>query len=448
MSRPPRRRPDPLEGPIEAALEPGRFIPYAASTSFVDDLEAVASRIKSLIPGAPARALSLYEAFLAGCYEKAEEVDDSDGSFGQFANGLFHGWVRARQALGADPEETVARLLAWIENDPYGFCHDLERDVVKTLDRGGRAAFERQVRQRFDAAGKPPAKGSRAADADYARRHWGAVLRALYLARRNFAAYRALAEESGVTPEDCLALSTLSLGRGKAEEALAWVDRGLALAGDSPRGSFAAHDLGKHRREVLTRLGRGDEAVEAAWQEYLRHPHPFSYADLMKQAPRAERARWRERALDAAAHASLSDAMALFLEARDPVRLADRLRQTADEALVAVSHCVTEPAAKKLERSHPELAARLWRAQGLRILQSKKSRYYQAALRNFAAARRCYERAGLAGEWQRLVEQVRAEHRRKTGFMPDFEALVGGVGPAHKPSFLDRARARWGIKGV
>jgi hypothetical protein len=30
-------------------------------------------------------------------------------------------WIKARQAAGADPNETAIRLLAWMESDPYAF---------------------------------------------------------------------------------------------------------------------------------------------------------------------------------------------------------------------------------------------------------------------------------------------------------------------------------------
>jgi hypothetical protein len=41
------------------------------------------------------------------------------------------------------------------------------------------------------------------------------------------------------------------------------------------------------------------------------------------------------------------------------------------------------------------------------------------------------------------VTQVRADHHRKSGFMPGFERLVAGAGPSDEPSFLTRAKARW-----
>jgi len=80
----------------------------------------------------------------------------------------------------------------------------------------------------------------------------------------------------------------------------------------------------------------------------------------------------------------------------------------------------------------------------MRIVDAKKSKYYQFALSNFQRAKHCYERAGLAADWEETVRQVRSRHHRKTGFMTGFEALAAGAGRLTRPSFLDRAKARWG----
>ena len=78
----------------------------------------------------------------------------------------------------------------------------------------------------------------------------------------------------------------------------------------------------------------------------------------------------------------------------------------------------------------------------MRILKAKKSKYYDAALRDFERARRCYERAGLAAEWQRVVGEVRTDHRRKTSFLPRFEEVVNASGPSQEPAFsIGRRRA-------
>ena len=175
---------DPIEHAIELALAPGTFIQDGACFSFVGGLEEVSAKIRDLIATNPARAIALYEAFLAGCGAKADELDDSSGSFGQFAHDLICSWIEARQASEADPDQTVATLLAWMDDDPYAFCYEIERDVVKAFDKAGLSAFERQVRKRFDEAamaipvpGKPPGD-----QPEYIRRHWDDGLRTIYFA--------------------------------------------------------------------------------------------------------------------------------------------------------------------------------------------------------------------------------------------------------------------------
>lgn len=97
-----RKRRDPMDGMIESALEPGSFIGW-------NDLSGVEREIAKLVASEPVQAVGLYEAFIAACHEKAEEVNDS-----------------------------------------YGFCNDLERSAVRVFDRAGLEAFESEVRARFD----------------------------------------------------------------------------------------------------------------------------------------------------------------------------------------------------------------------------------------------------------------------------------------------------------
>jgi hypothetical protein len=428
-------RRDPIENEIELALSPGEFIRDRACFSFVSSLEAVAGRIDILLKTDSARAAGLYEIFLAGCREKAEELDDSSGSFGQFAKVLICRWIKARQASGAPPDDTAATLLVWMDNDPYAFCYQIEKAVAEAFDKAGLAAFECLIRSRFEAI--PSVER-------FDRRRWSDVLRAVYLAQRNPVAYEALAEQSGRDARDCLALAKIFVSR-KPDLALAWVDRGIDLERTTPHGSGAGYDLGRLRRELLTRLGRGDEALDAAWVEYRKSPSKFRFDDLMKVVPKAERAVWREKALDVARGADLHSVMELLVETNAMGRLAELVRVTTDVALENISHYTTEPAGMKLEKPHPELAARLWRAQAMRIVDAGKSKYYEAAAANLERARRCYVRAGLASEWEDAVRRIRADHHRKTAFMAAFESVAAGAEHQAPPSFLERAKERWGV---
>jgi hypothetical protein len=141
-----------------------------------------------------------------------------------------------------------------MDDDPYAFCYQIEKDVTKAFDKAGRIVFEKLARSRFEAAPIQP---------EYNRRRWGTVLRAVYLAQRKVAAYEALAQETGLTAQDCLALATI-LVAGKPSQALEWVERGIDLDRNTPHGSAAGYDLARLQRELLARLGRGNEALDAA----------------------------------------------------------------------------------------------------------------------------------------------------------------------------------------
>lgn len=78
----------------------------------------------------------------------------------------------------------------------------------------------------------------------------------------------------------------------------------------------------------------------------------------------------------------------------------------------------------------------------MRIVDAKKSKYYEAALSNFERARDCYRAAGLAAEREQTVRRVRTLHNRKTGFINRFQALVVGAKRSEPPSFLERAKTR------
>lgn len=445
MKRKPVTKVDSIEQEIEHALKPGSFISDCACFSFTSDLDEVSAKIARLMSSNPSRAVALYETFLAASYAKAEELDDSSGSFGQFVDELYCGWIKARQAQNANPEETASRLIAWMENDDYGFAYHLEKHAAEVLDKANLAAFVKQIRARFDAASKATSNmdGKHKERPEYLRRRWGEVLRTLYAARKAVAAYIALAEETGLTADDCHVIAKLLVSRRKPEDALGWVERGTALDKKTPHRSMAGHDLARLKRDILTRLGRGDEARDAAWADYRKHPSRYTYDDLMKFVSKAERRVWHEKAMDAASGAELGAAMELFLATKETERLVDIVKRARDSALEGLSHYGTEPVAKKLEKTHPDLAARLWRAQGMRVVNAKKSRYYDGALSNFERAKRCFERAGLAAEWQKTVRQVRADHHRKSSFMSGFERLVAGAGPSEKLGFLEQAKARW-----
>src|SRR5438067_1462419 len=129
-----------------------------------------------------------------------------------------------------------------------------------------------------------------------------------------------LAERSGHKAEDCLAVAKLLAGQ-KPNQALTWVERGRALDRDSRFRCGAGYDLDEVHRQLLTKLGRKNEALEAAWAGFREQPSKFTYDDLMKFVPKAERQEWQKKALSAAKSEDLHSLLELFVKARAMERL-------------------------------------------------------------------------------------------------------------------------------
>lgn len=432
---------DELERAIERAVQPGTYIGYREITAFIEAMEGLRAQVTSLIPqeGKAAKSVALLELFIAGCYEKAEEIDDSSGEFGRFVCDLFCDWIRARQAAGADPEETVRSLYSWIENDDYGYCYGLETVAVGVLDNRGLRALAQKARDVADAS----------AEGSYKRLHNIGVLKAIHEKRGDVPAYQALCEaEDDLAPMDCEKLVEMLLKKRKFEEALTWVERGLELEKQPARSRRTAWGLPDLKRKILMRLGRGEDAIASAWGDYCRTPSTYSYADLMTFVPVGERSKWHQKALSVLEDADLDTRIDLLIVMKEWGLLASLVESTPRAELVGLSHFTTDPAARKLMKAYPLLAAKLEVAMALRILEAKKSRYYDSALRNLDRARKAMLKNGRAEEWEALATEIRKNHRRKSAFIPGFESLTERR-RTREHSFSERARERWrkGSKG-
>jgi uncharacterized Zn finger protein len=436
-----RKQLDSIEQAIETALSPGSFISYNASWSFVDDVQDVANDIGKIIKEEPERAANLYETFIAACHEKADEIDDSSGNFGMLVQGLFRDWIKARQAANQDPDETARSLLSWMEDDPYGFCHNLDREAVKVLDKKGLDAFVHQIRTKFASSLTQNDKEERFPG--YARRRWSRALKTLLAAQHKVEAYIALCEQTGLETKDCKAIAEMYRSRRRFEDALSWVERGLEIARSDSRKSFEEYELNQLKRRLLVKLGKPEEALQSAWSEFESNPSTFTYEELMRYVPAKEEIAWRQKAMEASEKGDLSSQIELWLENDEGDRLVSRLRRASDRELEDLSHYHTEPLAHKLEHSHPDISARVYRALCMRIVNAGKSKYYDVALDNIERAKKNYAKAGLTSDWQAVVADVRKRHFRKKGFMAGFEDIVVGAPKHLEPPFLERAKARW-----
>lgn len=437
-----------LERDIERALQPGRFIGYRECYEFVSTLESILEQLRGMVGTsreAAEVAAGVLATFLGACHEKAEEIDDSGANLSMFVNDLFVCWVQARQTSGASAEETIADLVAWMDDDPYGFCLDLERDVARVMNALHLATFERVARARLRSSA-PDDRGR----AGYPRRRWTEVLERLLVAQRRVDDFVAMCRERGLSSNDCDVVAGIHAGRGHLEEALRWTRNGLTLCASERYGS-AQYELNRRERDLLQRLGRFDEVLEAAWREFDASPGRYGLDELREVVPPEQWERWRERALTRVETAGAPAAIEVFVELGDERRLAKvvaaapvgDLAQVDDRSLMAAAHA--------LEKERPELSAALYASLAERILEAKQSKRYATAHACLERARAGYAAAGEPGTWEQLVASIRAVHARKYSFMPGFEAIVAGGSASDvegsedgtAESFLERSRRRW-----
>jgi hypothetical protein len=127
-----------------------------------------------------------------------------------------------------------------MDDDPYGFCHDLERSAVKAFDQAGLTAFARVARERFEQSCADPA--------NYLRQPWGGAWRAIFAQQGSVQKYLELGEQTELTASDGETIAGMFQGKRRLDEALAWTERGLHLERRSSCFGAAGPKLGEMKR--------------------------------------------------------------------------------------------------------------------------------------------------------------------------------------------------------
>jgi len=373
-----KRNVDPLISRIELALNLGQFISYNQSWDFVHDLEDIKDKIDDLMESGEAdRAFRLYELFLSGCYEKVEEIDDSSGNLGMFFQDLFLSWIKARQKAGHAAEETVGEILNWMENDDYGFCYEIEKEVAKVLNKEGFLLFKQHFQDRFEEAFAPFESKDTSYIYDYPADVYlnANTLKDVYVVKKDVKAYLELCEKVGITPKDCEHIASLHKTKRHHEDALTWAEKGLKLEKEREWGNQSSYQLTGIRQELLNKLGRREDALESAWAEFIEYPSDIGYDRLRKYIPKADFRHWHEKAIQEAKKSSLSAFIEICTATKEWEILSEHILDVEHDELEKISHYTTEKAAKGLAREHGQAAAKIYAALGMRIVRKGKSKY-------------------------------------------------------------------------
>ena len=414
---------------IENSLELGTFINYDEAFSFVDGLEYAKKQLQELFGSNQEQLFELYNVFLAGCFEKAEEIFDDLCSFETFVRNLFPDWVVAAQ-ISMSPEVLLKRLENWENSDDYGLASGVWLTVVPYLNAESLICLLSSLHKKL----------IEHKSEEYVFKSSIELIKAIYMRQCDIDSYVELTKKYGLCSNDYLSLANMYISKKQSEKSFSWVVKGFALT--KRDYSLNLYALKKLKRELLLDFGRDDEALEDAWIEFSKKPSEYSYDDLKKYTGLKSEETIDRRVIALLEKCSVGDAVEVCVHIGEIDVLARRIESARRSTLKGLSHFRTEPAAEILEKDYPYVSAKLYECLGIRIVDQAKSKYYTEAHQHLRKSKELYEKAGHTAKWKRVIDYVRQYHKRKYSFMGEFERIIVGKPEKRCPSFSQRIEKR------
>ncbi|MGH2699718.1 MAG: DUF6880 family protein, partial [Actinomycetota bacterium] len=227
-----------------------------AHPSGIDDV--IASLEGLLREGHPEIVIDLAEYALSEVEQSLEEIEESwrvDGIFDELARLHLAACRKARP----DPEELAGRLLEMELKFEYGYFSDAVDTYSRVLGRTGRAAYKNLAEQKW---AQVPALGP-GDTGNYERHAITKIMEALARASGDIDELVGVKRHDLSSPHDFLEIAKLYEDADRADETLAWAERGLREfpgRADTALSELAADHY--HRR------GRHGEAIALAWARF------------------------------------------------------------------------------------------------------------------------------------------------------------------------------------
>ena len=432
---------------IESALCLGQFVHWKERQGFFAELKLAKTPIDNLrSKGQFSDAARLFEIFLAGSFEKADEADDSSGDVAFWIRGLMTDIVETLQDGQEIPEKIAAKIIGWLDKDGHGFTDHFDSELLH-VGKPDTIAAMRKILEARSIARLDMVRGQ---DRFEARKSIGDTaikdfdwLQKIYLHQQDTPSYLKLAEAFGLEPENCEQIAAVLEKQGDLATALTWAEKGLSLKSNGdPRFRYSSGDnLPQLHRRLLKGLGRQREAFQTAWAGFEQHPSIYTYREVAEFVEPDESRQWYEKARDLVLKQDpdhLSCTFDFLTEHSEYELLRGLIGQTADDVLEKLSYTTLKQTAKTIERPAPLAAAKLYKAEATEILARAKAKAYHYAWENLAKVKALYEANGQAQSWEALAASLQARHKRKSSFIGEFNMIVSGAGRPKRPTFMER----------
>jgi tetratricopeptide (TPR) repeat protein len=431
---------------FDAAIETVGFVPYREAYDYFRTVDVAIEEIAGLLEVRPGAAMELAEHALAALEEVLGAVDDSDGGLMIAVSRLGDLHLAACAACSPDPAALAERLFrAELGSELEAFT-GAAATYADILGPVGLARYRRLAEAEWS---RLPALGPGASDRGASRRfRVTAMMEALAQADRDLdGLVRVMAHDLSL-PYGYLRIAEVLQEAGRAEEALAWAERGL-------RAFPERHDsrLSDLVADAYLRAGRHEEAMSLTWEDFVARPVVERYERLRERAAVADAGGdWRERALThlrelrAAAGTQAGERPERWAPRADASELV-RILLVEDDLETAWAEARAGGCSDELwlrlaglrELDHPEDALEVYRRGVERAVARANQGGYDEAVVLLQRLRPIMHRLGRQAPFGREVAQLRTVHRRKRNLVRLLDGLDWPEVPP--PASPTRARA-------
>jgi tetratricopeptide (TPR) repeat protein len=411
---------------LDAAMDTDGFVDYYHAGEYAAGIEEAIDEIEELLgAGHAAEVVELSEYALEAVEAALGHADDSDGNLGMILERLQDLHLAACRKARPDAEELAKRLFLWeLQTEWDTFCGAAET-YRSVLGKKGLAAYKKCAEEQW-ADVRPLGPGD-----DDRVRYGGRfrITRIMETLARLSGDVEALVEvkkRSLSTAYDFYRIAETYQKAGMHEQALEWAEKGIAAfpeRTDSRLRELLADEY--HRRK------RHTEAMEVVWQDFVDRPGLERYRGLKRHADKAGCwDEWRTRALDLLRPSPVGTVRGspgrerTESRRRDGSRLVEVLLWDGD--VEAAWQAAREwgcfdglwmELADRRAREHPDEAVPIYQRHIPQILNQKNNAAYREAVAILKKIQESMTRLDQQAEFERYLESVRAEHRRKRNFM-------------------------------
>lgn len=397
---------------LARAIDIPDFVDYAGAYGYFVQIGNALDEVERLIgAGFADAAIALAEYALELLESAAERVDDSDGGVFEAIARVDEIHLAACQAGSPDQVELAQRLVARAVSSEYEVFLDVLPAYEEVLGSAGLARYRELVEQAWRKL--PPKKPD-----DYSTRRF-VITRLMENLGESSGGVDGLIEvlaRDVTSAYDVLRIAERLCADGRDDEALAWLERGLA----DFEPDFRLRDLAAG---IHVHAGRRGQAGELLWANFTDRPTLESFR-VLKEATAEGFLPWRERALAFLADAppasgSWSPGRSTLVE----ILLDENQIEAAWQAAMdgGCSESLWLRLARARAANHPADAIPILLRAADQAIERRNRDSYQAAVRLLAEAGVLFSRCGRDDDFSSHMAAVRDAHRTKRALRQELD---------------------------